>query len=327
MPITLITPSADADEADPLAEQVAALATLCEIMLAEPGGRLGVHERAALDRALYQTYTGAGITRDPVTHARPVPLMGDLLAALADTPGETAAGLATGLTRYVEGSARGLFAGPTNVALTRSLTVFDVQALGPELRPLGIHLIAGYVWGQVRRARRPRLLIVDEAWSLLQYPEGGAFLAGLARRARKYYLGLVTITQDAGDFLACEHGRTVLANAAVKLLLKQDGSTIDPVAAAFQLSAEERQLLLGAAKGEGLLFARGARVAIKVEASQKEHQLATTAPWELAAATSVTSITDVTTLTNSTGVPGVPGVPGATGAAVPVAAGGNTHVA
>ncbi|MBV9280639.1 MAG: ATP-binding protein, partial [Chloroflexi bacterium] len=150
-------------------------------------------------------------------------------------------------------------------------------------RPLGIHLIAGFVWNQVRRSRRPRLLIIDEAWSLVQYPEGGAFLASMARRARKYYLGLVTITQDAGDFLGSDHGRTVLANAALKLLMKQDSAIVEPVVQAFRLSPEERQLLLGAGKGEGLFFARGGHVALKVEASPAEHRLGTTAPRELAA--------------------------------------------
>ena len=175
------------------------------------------------------------------------------------------------------------FAGPTNVALDRRFVVFNVQALEPELRPLGIHLIAGFVWTQVRRRRRPRLLIIDEAWSLMQYAEGGAFLAGLARRARKYYLGLVTITQDVADFLGAEQGRTVLTNAAIKLLMKQDSATIEPVVAAFQLSPEERQFLLAAGKGEGLFFARGSHLALRVEASPAEHRLATTAPRELAA--------------------------------------------
>jgi hypothetical protein len=117
----------------------------------------------------------------------------------------------------------------------------------------------------------------------MQYPEGGAFLASMSRRARKYYLGLVTITQDVGDFLGVDHGRTVLANAALKLLMKQDAAIIDPVVSAFQLSSEERQFLLAAGRGEGLFFARGSHVALKVEASPVEHRLATTAPREVAA--------------------------------------------
>jgi conjugal transfer ATP-binding protein TraC len=277
-------PPADEDEdaRDPLAEQVTALLALLEIMLAEPGHGLTLHERAVLDRALYETYAASGITDDVATHHRPPPLMQDLHDVLSGTPDEVATSLAARLQRYVEGSLSGLFSTPTDVALDRRLVVFNLQALEPELRPLGTHLIATFVWNQVRRSRRPRLLIIDEAWSLVQYPEGGAFLASMARRARKYYLGLVTITQDVADFLGVDHGRTVLANAALKLLMKQDAAIIDPVVQAFRLSAEERQFLLGAGKGEGLFFARGSHVALKIEASPAEHRLATTSPRELA---------------------------------------------
>ncbi|HLI52217.1 MAG TPA: DUF87 domain-containing protein [Thermomicrobiaceae bacterium] len=279
-----LPPTASTDErSDPLAEQVAGLIGLLEIMLAEPRQGLTAQERAVLDHACYQTYADAGITADPTSHARPAPLLRDLHATLAARKNDSiAASLATRLRRYVSGSLAGLFAGPTNVKLDGRVIVFNLQALESELRPLGIHLMTSFVWNQVRRSQRPRLFIIDEAWSLLQYPEGGAFLASLARRARKYYLGLVTITQDVADFLGADHGRTVLANASMKLLMKQDSTTIEPVAAAFRLSPGERQLLLAAGKGEGLLFARGSRVALTVEASPIEHQLATTSPRELA---------------------------------------------
>jgi type IV secretory pathway VirB4 component len=267
---------------DPLAEQVAALLGLLEVMLADPGRSLSVPERALLDEALYQTYAGAGITADPATHGRAAPLLRDLYRVLQGRPGQLAADLAARLRRYAEGSLAGLFGAPTNVGLDRRFVVFNVQALEPELRPVGIHLITAFVWNRVRRARRPRLLVVDEAWSLLQYPEGGAFLAGLARRARKYYLGLVAISQDVTEFLRSPHGQIVLRTAATKLLLKQDSTAIDDVEAAFRLSAEERRLLLAADKGEGLLFVRGARIALRIEAGPAEHRLATTAPRELA---------------------------------------------
>jgi type IV secretory pathway VirB4 component len=277
------TPDAGAaGERDPLAEQVAAVLGLLEIMLAEPGRPLGAQERAALDRATYGAYAGAGITADPATHGRPAPLLRDLAAALEASGSATALGLATRLRRYVDGSLAGLFAGSTNVALDRRLIVFDVQGLEPEQRPVAIHQIAAFVWRQVRRARRPRLLVVDEAWCVLQYPEGGAFLAGMARRARKYYLGLVTITQQAPDLLGAVHGRAVAGNAATKLLLKQDPTTVDAVEAAFALSPDERRLLLGAGKGEGLLLVGGRRLHLQVAASPAEHRLATTAPQEAA---------------------------------------------
>ncbi len=273
---------ADDEGRDALAEQVAALLSLLELMLAENGGRLSTHERAVLDRAIYKTYAEAGITADPATHTRPVPLMRDLAATLAGSPGDVATGLHTRLSRYVSGSLAGLFGGQTNVQLDRKLVVFNIQSLEEELQGIGTHLIATFVWNQVRRSKRPRQLVTDEAWKLMKYPAGGEFLAELSRRARKYYLGLLTVTQDVSDFLQSAHGRTVLTNAAAKLLMKQDSTTIEPVVDAFRLSPEERQFLLGSAKGEGLFFARGGHLALKVEASPLEHRLATTAPQELA---------------------------------------------
>src|SRR5207237_1734094 len=236
---------------------------------------------SALGGAAHEAYAAAGITADPASHGRPAPLLADLQTALEAMQTEVASGLAARLRRYVSGSlAGGLFAGQTNVALNRRLVVFNLQTLEEELRPLAMHLIANFVWNRVRRERRPRLLVIDEAWSLLRYPEGGAFISGMARRARKYYLGLVTITQDAADFLRSDHGRAVLVNAAMKLLLKQDATTVDAVAEAFQLTTDERQYVLAANKGEGLLFARGARMALSIEASPAEHRLDSNQPRE-----------------------------------------------
>ena len=279
-------PPADAGQEegrDPLGEQVAALIALVEVMIAEPGKPLSVGERAVLDTALYETYASAGITADPATHTAQPPLLSDFHAVLAKTPGQVAADLAARLRRYVSGSLAGLFGGPTNVELGNRFVVFNIQALEPELRPVAIHLIAGFVWNRVRRSRRPRLLIIDEAWTLMQYPEGAAFLASMARRARKYFLGLQVITQDVADFLGSDHGRTVLANSAIKVLMQQDESTIEPVASAFRLSDRERQVLLTAAKGSGLFFVKGGHLGIHVEASAREHTFITTAPRELAA--------------------------------------------
>jgi conjugal transfer ATP-binding protein TraC len=271
------------DGLDSLAEQVTAVVGLVNVMLSERGSSLNPYERSVLDGAAYAAYAAAGITRDPASHARPAPLLSDLEQALENIDTDVAATLASRLRRYVSGSlAGGLFAGPTNVALNRRLVVFNIQQLEEELRPVAMHLIANFVWNRVRHERRPRLLVIDEAWSLLRYAEGGDFISGMARRARKYYLGLVTITQDVGDFVRSEHGRAVLVNAAMKLLLKQDSTTVEAVAEAFQLSADERHYVLAANKGEGLLFARGARLPLTIEASPLEHRLATTAPRELA---------------------------------------------
>jgi conjugal transfer ATP-binding protein TraC len=284
-----------ADEEDPLAERATALLGLFELLLGS--GDLDMYERAVLDRAVYQTYArewlddgGArgGIRRgEAATYDRPAPLLRDLYAVLQDTPGDVATGLSARLERYVQGSlGDGMFAGPTNVALDCPFVVFHTRDLAEELRPLAIHLIAGHVWNSVRRIRRPRQLIVDEAASLLAHPEGGAFLAMMARRARKYYLGLATLSQKLQDFTDSEHGETVLQNSAMVLLLKQKADSIDAVDARFRLTAEERQLLLGADKGEGLLIVSGRRlgslrVPLQIVASPTENRLATTNPREL----------------------------------------------
>ncbi len=271
--------STDGEERDPLAEQVVALLAFLELMAAEPGQPLTNQECGLLDRALHQTYAEAGIQRGrPATYARPAPLLRDLYGVLTRSEDAVAQDLASRLERYVLGSLAGLFDGPTNVALDSRFLVFNLQRLERELRPLAIHAITSFVWSRVRQEIRPRLLVVDEAWSLLQYEQGAAFLDAMARRARKYALGLVTITQDVADALGNAHGRTVLTNAACTLLLKQSSSTIGPVADAFALSNEERHYLLGAAKGEGLLFCRNTHLALRVVASPKEYALATTAP-------------------------------------------------
>ncbi len=292
-----VTEEAERGDVDPLAERVTALLGLLEVMLCGSGSAAGRtasldnHERAVLDRAIYRTYAEAGITSDVATHGLSAPLLADLHDVLSGTPGEIAASLAVRLERYVEGSlSAGLFAGPTNVELDRKLVVFNIQQLEDELRPLAIHLIAGWVWTRVRRDRRPRLLVIDEAWSLLRFAEGGAFLAAMARRARKYYLGLVTITQQVADLSDEGHGETILSNAAQVLLLKQKADTIDAATVRFRLTADERQLLLGADKGEGLLLVRGNHIPIQVVASKAEYRLATTNPRdldELAAAAAV----------------------------------------
>ena len=267
---------------DPLAGRVLALQGLLGLMLAEPGQRLGQAERGVLDQALYETYRRAGITEDAATHDRPAPLLRDLLAVLEQS-GEPH-GLAPRLGRYVTGSLGRVFSEPTTAELDRPFVVFGVRDLDEELRPIATYLIADHVWGRVRRDPRPRMLLIDEAWSLMRYPEGARFLAQLARQARKRWLGLTTVTQDVEDFLGSPEGHTVLAQSSVQLLMRQDSSTIDLVAETFGLSAGERSFLLACRRGEGLFMARGNHIALRVEASPLEHALATTNPAELTAA-------------------------------------------
>lgn len=282
---------------DPLAEQVVELGGLLEVLLDDRGQRLGSRERAVLDEALYATYAAAGIVPgDPASWEREPPLLGDLRATLLAVPTDqrsarsVALDLAQRLSRWTgDGALATLFDRPTNVDLAGHFIVFSIGGLARELHPVAIHAIAGFVWRQVRRewvalATRPRMLVIDEAWKLLRHEAGARFLEEFARQARKYYLSLVTITQDVEDFLNNEHGRTVLKMASAKFLMRQDGATIGPVADFFGLTADEAHLLQRASKGAGLLYALGSHVALQVEASPEEYALVTTAPQDLIAA-------------------------------------------
>jgi len=270
----------DPDARDPLAERLLALQGLLGLMLADRGSTLSQREKGALDAALLETYRRAGITRDPTTHGQPAPVLRDLYSVLRDQGDPH--GLADRLERYVDGSLGRVFSSPTSVDMDRPFVVFNVCDLEPELRPLGVYLIADYIWRQVRASRKPRMLLIDEAWSLMQHEEGAKFLSSMARQARKHYLALTTVTQDVEDFLATPDGHTALANSSVQLLMRQDSSTIDVVGQTFRLSSGEREFLLSCRKGEGLFFARGNHIALRVEASPVEHALATTDPAELA---------------------------------------------
>ena len=277
----------DRSRGDRLADKVQALHALFDIMLADrgPGGvsTLAAREKGLLDRAIYETYLQAGITADPRTHGRSAPLLLDLYAVLrSNVCGKDEYGLADRLYRFVHGSLAGPFMAPTDVRLDSHLVVFDIRDMSGELRPIGIFLITDFVWTQVLHTLRPRKLYIDEAWSLIEHPEGGRFLANLTRRARKRYLALVTITQNPELFANDEWGSVVAANAATKVLKKQDATSADAITRRFQLTAGERQRMLALGKHEALLLAGGKRVIIHIEASAMEHALATTDPRELA---------------------------------------------
>ncbi len=278
-PFDLATGMQRGETHDALTDRLLALQGLLGLMLADHGGSLTQRERGALDRALRTTYERAGIIRDPATHHRPAPVLRDLYQVLREE--DDPLGLADRLERFVDGSLGTIFSSPTSVDLDRQFVVFNIRDLEPELRPLGVYLIADHIWREVRRSQRPRMLLIDEAWSLMQHEEGARFLSSMARQARKYGLGLTTVTQDVEDFLATPQGHTVLANSSVQLLMRQDSSTIDAVAHTFRLSSGEREFLLACRKGEGLFFASGNHIALRVEASPLEHRLATTDPAEL----------------------------------------------
>jgi conjugal transfer ATP-binding protein TraC len=238
-------------------------------------------EDALLDKALYETYALKDITTDPSTQHNPPPVMSDLVSVLANLRG--AESLILRLSKYVEGTFSTLFNQPTNFKLTGGLVVFSVRDLEESLRPIAIFTILNYIWNSVRTDMKRRLMVVDEAWWMMQYEDSARFLYGLAKRARKYFLGLTIISQDVEDFLSNKYGKAVVSNSSMQVLLKQSTSSIDVIANVFNLTEQEKYLLLNAAVGEGLFFAGLNHVAVKITASYTEDQIITTDPKQLLA--------------------------------------------
>lgn len=246
-------------------------------------GNLSAQEAAILDRSLKQTYQQKGITDDPKTQDRQPPLMEDLYKVLMGMEEPSAMELAARLERFIKGSLTGIFSAQSNVAIANAFTVFSVRDLPDQLRPLAIHMILEYVWTKIRSRLKKRILIVDEAWYLMRNPDSADFLVDMAKRSRKYYLGLTTITQDVEDFLTTERGKEIISNSSIQVLLKQAPVSIDLLAKVFNLSEGEQRLLLSEGIGQGLFFAGNTHVAMRVVASPKEHQLITSNPQELLA--------------------------------------------
>ncbi|MCP2337484.1 VirB4 family type IV secretion system protein [Actinomadura rupiterrae] len=268
-------------EPDALIRRAVFLHTLISVLLGESmdGGT-----KAALDRAIMRTYRAAGITPDPRTWRRSPPLLRDLASTLAADGDATAGALADRLTPFTEGSHRILFDGHTTTRPDSHLIVFSLRDLPDELKAVGTLMTLDTVWRRVSdpRHRRPRLVVVDEAWLLMRDTEGAKFLYRMAKAARKHWAGLAVISQDAADLLGSDLGQAVVANAATQILLRQAPQAIDAIAEAFALSDGERQLLLGAERGHGLLTAGSQRVAFQAIASDAETRLATTSPEFLA---------------------------------------------
>ncbi len=249
-------------------------------------GELTANEAAILDRALKQTYQQKGITDDPKTQLNPAagpPLMEDLYKVLIGMEEGAAMDLAARLERFIKGSLTGIFSSQSNIDLKNSFTVFSVRDLPDQLRPLAIHMVLDFVWTKIRGQLKKRIMIVDEAWYLMRSPDSAAFLVDMAKRARKYYLGLTTVTQDIEDFLSNERGKEIISNSSIQILLKQAPASIDLLAQIFNLSEGEQRLLLSEGIGQGLFFAGSTHVAMRVVASPKEHQLITSNPQEILA--------------------------------------------
>lgn len=253
------------------------LISLLKIML----GTMNPNEEAILNRALTLTYQQKGITQDPSTHTNEPPRMEDLYKALIGMEEPEAIGLANRLEKYVKGALKGIFDQQSNIEFNSAVTVFTLRELAEEIRPVVMFIILDYIWTKIRRELKRRLLVVDEAWYLMRHEDSAKVLQGFVKRARKYYLGVSIISQNAGDFLGSEYGKAIVTNSALQLLMKQSPAAIDEVAKVFYLSQGERHLLLSANVGEGLFFAGKNHVALRIVASDDEHALVTTKPQEI----------------------------------------------
>ncbi len=287
LPITMLPDGRRTAPKDALTRRALFLHTVIGVLI---GTELAAPQRAVLDRAILDTYRRAGITSDPRTWSRRAPLLADLAAVLIGTDDPTAADLGSRLHPFVEGAFSAMFSGPTTTRSEGHLTVFSLRDLPDELRPIGMLLTLDTVWRRVSDPanRRPRLITVDEAWLLMQDPAGAQFLHRLAKSGRKRWAGLTIATPDVSDVLGTELGTAIVANASTQILLRQAPQVIDEVVATFNLSEGEKQFLISADKGQGLLSTGTQRVAFQSLASPQENALITTDPAELAAAAEYT---------------------------------------
>ena len=243
---------------------------------------LAPSEEADLDAALIETYAKAGITNDPLTHTAQPPTIMDLYDTLLHMGG-TGPQLAQRLRKYTTGTFAGIFSQQSNVNINNPLVVFNIRDLEDELRPVAMYIVLNYIWNKTKSDQKKRILIVDEAWQLMKYEDSANFLFSLAKRARKYNLGITTITQDVEDFMGSRMGRAIVANASMQFLLKQSPSAVDVLSDVFKLTSEERKRLSQFPVGQGLFFAGQNHVHIQVVASPTETGLITTNPAQVQA--------------------------------------------
>lgn len=240
---------------------------------------LTTEQDAIIDRALIETYAKKDITAEADLSSVEPPIMQDLEEVLEGMEGSDE--LVLKLKKYTEGTFAGLFNSPTNVDMKNQLVVFSVRDLEDELRPMAIYAIINYIWNVVRSERKKRILVIDEAWWLMQHEDSARFIYALVKRCRKYYLGVTTITQDVNDFLKSQYGQAIVTNSALQLLMRQSPAAIDLIQKVFLLTDSEKYLLLESGVGEGIFFAGSKHAAIRVVASYTEDQIVTTNPQQL----------------------------------------------
>jgi type IV secretory pathway VirB4 component len=241
---------------------------------------LAPSEEADLDAALIETYAKAGITNDPLTHSSPPPTILDLYDTLLHMGG-TGPQLAQRLRKYTTGTFAGIFSQPSNIDINNPMVVFNIRDLEDELRPVAMYIVLNYIWNKTKSDQKKRILIVDEAWQLMKYEDSANFMFSLAKRARKYNLGITTITQDVEDFMGSRMGRAIVANASMQLLLKQSSSAVDVLSDVFKLTSEEKKRLSQFPVGQGLFFAGQNHVHVQILASPTEASLITTNPQQV----------------------------------------------
>ncbi|MBI5913149.1 DUF87 domain-containing protein [Candidatus Azambacteria bacterium] len=274
-PFDLPMPLKDESPADVLRSNIINMVGLVRLML----GGLTPEEDAIIDRAIAETYASRDITPEVDFSKAVPPLMSDFQTILASIEG--GAGLATRLEKYITGTYAGFLNNYTNLDVKNRLVVFSIRDMETELRPIATYLIIRYIWNLIRAELKKRILVVDEAWVMMQHEDAASFLYGIAKRCRKYYLGLTTVTQDVADFMSSKYGKPIITNSSIQLLLKQSPATIDVVKETFNLSDEEKYLLLECDVGEGIFFAGLKHAAIKIIASYTEDQIITSNPEQL----------------------------------------------
>ncbi|UZE93382.1 MAG: hypothetical protein IB617_00940 [Candidatus Nealsonbacteria bacterium] len=276
-PFDLPTPREDEKPEDVLRSNIINLVGLLRIML----GGLTPEEDAIIDQALAETYAAKDITPEsnPSTWQERIPLMKDFEAVLEGMEG--AESLVRRVRKFTKGTFSQFFNQPTNITMDKPFVSFGIRDMEDELRPIAMFIIMRYIWNKVRSELKKRVLVVDEAWWIMQNEDGASFLYGICKRGRKYWLGVTTISQDLNDFMKSAYGQPIITNSSLQILMKQSPATIDAVKKAFNLTEEEKYILLEAEVGEGIFFAGQKHVAMKVVASYTEDQIVTTSPEEV----------------------------------------------
>lgn len=260
-----------------LGQKIISIHGLLKVML----GQMTPQQEAMLDRSLVATYKAKGITPDPASQTNIAPLMEDLYKALIGMENDEADDVAARLEKFITGSFRGIFDQASNIDIQSQLTIFSVKEMEEGMRPIAMYVILDFIWTRIKKDLKKRILVIDEAWYFMKHPDSASFIHSMVKRARKYFLGITTITQDVEDFLHNDYGKAIVTNSSIQLLMKQSTASIPVLAETFYLSQGERQLLVTSDIGEGIFFAGQNHVALRVVASDEEHQLITTDPEEL----------------------------------------------